>query len=70
MKILKNTKIPDNSIVGAGAIVNKKFEEKCEYDRSAHRTSKAIWYYDNNPLRQCTGNCSICRRQGCPLDSK
>ena len=28
VKILKNTKIPDNSIVGAGAIVNKKFEEK------------------------------------------
>ena len=28
VKILKNTKISDNSIIGAGAIVNKKFEEK------------------------------------------
>ena len=55
---------------------NKKQEyidykvKKEEDERIGREISATISHYQNNPLRQCTGDCSTCRRQECPLDKK
>ena len=55
---------------------NKKQEyidyklKKEEDERIGREISATISHYQNNPLRQCTGDCSTCRREECPLDKK
>lgn len=51
-------------------VMETKLIEKNEHDRICQSISETVSYYKNNPLRQCTGNCAICGRQDCPLDSK
>lgn len=38
--------------------------------RINEKISTTISHYRKNPLRQCTGNCSVCSREECPLDKK
>ena len=49
---------------------DRKVYEKFDDERRRESISNTISYYNNNPLRQCTGDCSTCRREECPLDRK
>ena len=44
--------------------------KKEEDARIGREISATISHYQNNPLRQCTGDCSTCRRVECLLDKK